>query len=115
MEPKYKATWGAELLIHSSWAGERNWQAIDIPKDARDFVKLRNAVELDSRLYIVPDKGGVPEIGAVVGFGNTKEAAIKHCRENAAKLEGYYIEVYEDSLDEADGEIKELAEYGITL
>ncbi len=112
VEPKYNAKWGAELLIHSSWA-ERNWQAIEFPEEIRENVKLRNLCVIDGKYYVAPDSSGVPEIGAVVATGNTMKEAVEECKRIAELVEGHWVEVKPDALSKANEEIEELEEFGI--
>lgn len=113
VEPSYLGEWAAELLIHSTWAGERNWQAVEFPEEIRGNVKLRNLSIIDGKHYVVPDPAGMPEIGAVVVYGDTQEDVVKQCRQISEKVEGYLIQLYPDALDEAQNEIKQLEDFGI--
>jgi len=114
VEPIAEAKYGAEVLIHSSWA-DNNWQPIEFPPELRDNMKFRNLCIIDGKYYVAPQGVGLPEIGAVVATGDTKEEAIKKCKEACEQIEGYYIETYADSLDEATEEEKKLNEFGISL
>ena len=114
VDPKSKYKFGAEVILHSSWA-DKNWQPITFPKEIRQYVKLRNACKIKNEYYVIPQAIGLPEIGAVIGFGNTKEEAIEHAKENARQVDGYYIECYEDSLDSAEEELKKTEDLGINL
>jgi hypothetical protein len=113
VEPEYKGEWAAELLIHSTWAGERNWQAVEFPEEIRDNVKLRNLSIVDGKYYVVPDPAGMPEIGAVVVYGDSQDDVVKKCRKVAEQVEGYLIQLYPDALDDAQSEIKQLEDFGI--
>lgn len=97
---KQKAEWGAEILIHSSWA-DKNWQPITFPESLRENIKLRNCVKIKGIYYAIPQTVGLPEIGAAVGYGATMEDAIKMAKEVAKSIEGYYIEPQDDALDDA--------------
>jgi len=114
VDPTPKGKWGAELLIHSSFA-DKNWVAVHFPPEIRDHVKLRNCVVIDNTYFCAPQAVGLPEIGAVVDVGNTMEEAIKNVTEKAEQVEGYYIEVFPESLDEANQEIEKLEGFGIKL
>jgi len=100
VEPDCAARYGAELLIHSAWA-DQHWQPIDFPDSIRNFVKLRNHTRIGGRDYVIPSAVGLPEIGAVVAIDDTLEGAIAKVREYAEQVEGYYVDVFADSLDEA--------------
>ena len=104
--------YGAELLIHSSFA-DKSWQAITIPEDIRKFVKLRNCTKIDGEYYVVPQAVGLPEIGAVVATGKTIEEAVSLCKERAAKIEGYMVETFDDCLEDVSEQIDKLNDFGI--
>lgn len=114
VDPKPAGLWGAELLIHSAWA-DKNWQAVSFPKEFRDNIRFRNLTVLDGKYYIIPQAVGLPEIGAVSAVGATPHEAINRCKEIAGKIEGYFIEVYAEALDEAFEEMAKLKKFGITL
>ena len=105
---------GVEILLHSAWA-DKNWQAIEFPEEIRDNVKFRNLTMFDGKYYVVPQSQGLPEIGAVVAMGTSRESAIERAKEYCEQVQGYYIEAKTDSLDKAQEEIDKLAEYGIEL
>ena len=112
IDPVPADKWGAELLIHSSWA-YKNWQAIQFPPEIRDNVKFRNLAIIGGEYYVVPQSVGLPEIGAVVATGSTLEEACEQCKEYAKHVEGYFIDMFPDSLDEAQEEIEKLKKFGI--
>ena len=114
VEPKFAAKWGAELLLISDWAN-KNWQAVEFPAKFRENIKLRNMTMIDGRWYVIPQYDGCPEIGAVVAVGDSMDDAIQNTRKIAESVEGHYIEVVPDALDEAKGEIEKLKTFGIEL
>lgn len=111
-KPKPVAKYAVEALIHSSWA-DKEWAPIYIPDDIRRWVKLRNHTVIDGKDYVVPQDVGLPEIGAVVGIGDTLMNAIIACRDNAAKVEGFDIEIKLGAIDEALQEIEQASQLGI--
>ena len=114
IEPICPKKVGAELLIHSAFA-DKNWQAIGIPEDKREYFKFRNLTIINNEYYVVPMSVGCPEVGAVIGLGDSIEEAVDQCKENAKDLQGYYLDVFEDSLEEAQAEIDKLKEMGIDI
>jgi hypothetical protein len=54
-------------------------------------------------------------IGAVVGWGDTMEAAIAHCKKAADTIEGYQIDVFVDALKEAEAELEKSAKMGMEM
>lgn len=114
IDPVPVAKFGAEALIHSSWA-DSHWLPLDIPEEIRPYVKLRNAMFDRGRYYIVPLGVGLPEIGAVIGFGDTMEQAIDMVKEISEQVKGYYVEIKVEAFDRAAEAIEKGEEYGINL
>lgn len=112
LDPKPIAKYGVEVLMHSPWA-DKNWQPVDFPDSMRKNVKLRHACRINDRYYVIPQAVGLPEIGAVIGWGNTLEAAIEMAMEVGEEVEGYYIELPNDALDRAQEEIEKTEEFGL--
>lgn len=98
VEPNTVHKYGVCAMIHSSFA-DQNWQSLKFPEDVRPFVKLRNHCKIDGVDYVVPQAVGLPEVGAVIGLGETLDEAMEHLKENAAQVEGYYLEIKTESLD----------------
>lgn len=107
IEPEYEAPWGAEVLLHSSWA-DKNWAHITIPDEIRRNVKLRNYTVIEGETYIVPQLCGMPEIGAVVATGKTAKEAIKEAKRISGMVEGYYVEAPVEAMDEAHEDLIEI-------
>jgi hypothetical protein len=112
-EPETQYKWGAELIVYSQWA-TKNWQPISVPKEYEPYLKVKNAVKINGVLYSMPQSGDeLDAIGAVVGCGNTMGEAIEMVTEVAKSVEGYYIDVKPDSLQEAQQEIDQAIEMGV--
>lgn len=114
VEPEYSNKYGAEVLIQSAWA-DKNWQAVEFPKEVKDNVILRNMSIIKGKYYAMPQAVCIPEIGGVVADGSTIEEAIKKVKAICDKVEGYYLEMFCESLDRAQDEISKLSEFGINL
>lgn len=114
VDPIPAAKCAAEVLIHSSWA-DKNWQPIDFPEENRKFIKLRNATKINGRYYVIPQAVGLPEIGAVIGFGNTMKEAIDMAKKISETVSGYYIEIKTDSFDQAEQQMKNTEKYNIKM
>lgn len=111
-KPKAVAKYAVEALIHSAWA-DKEWAPVYIPDDVRQWVKLRNHTVIEGKDYVVPQDVGLPEIGAVVGIGDTLLEAIQACKNHADAVEGFDIDIKLDSIDEALTEIQKSADLGI--
>jgi phosphoribosylamine-glycine ligase len=107
LEPEYAAKCGAMVLLQSEW-GEDNWQHVSFPESIRAYVKLHNATVIDGEYYVVPHMDRRAQIGAVIGMGDTADAAIKQCKERAEQVEGYTIEKPVAALDEAREQLDEI-------
>jgi hypothetical protein len=64
---------------------------------------------------VVPQSSSCPEIGAVVGVGDTMEEAIEMAKEVCKQVDGYFVANFPSALDEAVEEIEKLADFGITF
>lgn len=109
VEPKYRYKFGAELILKSPWA-EQHWQPVDFPAEIREHVKLHYLSVIDGRSYFVPQAIEMPEIGAVVAGGDTREAAIKAVIKIAEQVTGYGISFDASALEAAAEQMDELAD-----
>jgi hypothetical protein len=114
VEPEWSDEFGAEVLIQSSWA-DKNWQAVEYPKELDENVVLRNHTIINEKHYAMPQSVGIPEIGAVIATGKTREEAINKVKDYCEKVEGYYLEMFCDSLDTAEEEMQKLKDFKINL
>lgn len=112
VKPEVAYKFGVISMIHSSWSNA-NWQAISFPDEVRQFIKLRNHTKIDGKDYVVPTEVGLPEIGGLVGVGDTIPEAIAHLNENAGKVSGYDLDIKLDSVAHALEIVKKGEEFGI--
>lgn len=110
--PKPLCKYFAMAMIHSSYA-TKHWVPIDLPAEARRWVKFRNLTVLNGHCYFVPQTVDLPEIGAVVGMGSSMKEAFAKVDAIAAELEGFQIEIHNDSLIKAEEVIEEGKKVGI--
>jgi hypothetical protein len=114
VEPKAVAKYGAEIMLHSSWA-DKGWQPVSFPPELRDRVKLRNATCIDGIYYAIPQACGLPEVGAVIGLGDTLQEALDDAVENAEQVTGYYLEAKMSAIDSIKEECERLEELGLNM
>jgi predicted RNase H-like HicB family nuclease len=114
LDPEPVAKYGAEIMLHSSFA-DKNWQPLTFPDEIRDFVKLRNIYKDERGYFVVPQSSGLPEIGAVIGLGNTLEEAFDHALENAGLVEGYYLECKTGAIEQVKEQIQKLADINLSM
>ena len=114
IEPEATAKYGAEIMLHSSWA-DKGWQPVTFPPELRDRVKLRNATKIHDVYYAIPQACGLPEVGAVIGLGNTLKEALDNAVENAEQVSGYYMEAKMGAIDDIKEQCKKLDELGLDM
>jgi hypothetical protein len=114
IDPVPASKFGVQANLCSSWA-EKNTQPIYFDQKYRNQIKLHNACKIDGTYYIVPQEYEMDLIGAVVGWGDTMEAAIAHCKKAADTIEGYQIDVFVDALKEAEAELEKSAKMGMEM
>lgn len=112
IDAKPNAKFAVEIMLHSSWA-DRNWQPVRFPEEMKRWIKLRNMCRIDGVYSAVPQDVGLPEIGAVVGLGNSLPKAIELAMERAAKVKGYYIEPRSEAIQKTLAEIAAAEDQGI--
>ena len=101
INPKVKAKYGAEVIIHSQWANT-HFQPVDFPEEYRDNIKLRNCVKIKGCWYVVPRTGmELPEIGSIIGYGNTIQAACDMVKEIGKEVKNYGLDIPYSSIDDA--------------
>jgi hypothetical protein len=114
IEPEATAKYGAEIMLHSSWA-DKGWQPVSFPEELRDRVKLRNATCIDGIYYAIPQSCGLPEVGAVIGLGDTLKEALDDAVANAEQVSGYYLEAKMGAIDSIKEECALLDKLGLNM
>lgn len=110
--PKTKAKFGALAMIVSEFA-VNDWLSVQYPREIDEFVKLRFHVRKGDKDYIVPQIIGIPDVGCVLGVGDTLDKAIAQCREHAKEVKGFQLHVDTAALDKGVETVKKGEEYGI--
>jgi hypothetical protein len=113
IEPQVLGKYGAEVLIHSLWA-DKGWQPVQIPKDLKPFIKLRNPTMIDGSMYVIPQSCGLPEIGAVIGWGDSYQEAVDMCKDIAKEIEGFYLDVQVSAFDDVEEELEKADKMGLS-
>lgn len=112
--PKLKSKFGVMAVVHSEWA-VNDWQSLHYPKELDRFVKLRFHSRIDGKDYVAPQPVGMPDLGGVVGTGSTLEAAIEQCKQRAAEVKGFQVQVSLESIDKALEVIKKGEKMGVSF
>ena len=99
-------------VIHSEWA-VGDWQTLHYPTTIDEFVKLRFHTKINGKNCVAPQIVGMPDLGGVVGSGDTLLEAIAQCKERAAQIKGFQVKVSLDSIGEAMETIKQGEKLGI--
>ena len=64
--------------------------------------------------YVVPQGEEMKEIGAIVGWGDTLDAALERVKEVADSISGIGIKIQTGSTDKIQEEIAKLEEIGVS-
>lgn len=107
VEPVWRNSYGAQLILRSSWA-EAGWQPLEYPPALAPNVKLHYATQLGERMYYVPQNIPMPEIGAVVAGGESIREAIANCVAIAEQVKGYDVKFDSSALDKAAAGMRKL-------
>ena len=106
-----KAAYLAEVILYSKWHCTHEIN-VKFPKKYRQFVKLKNHTIRDGEYYCIPN-GNDGVFGAVVGWGNTKEEAIKKVCEVAESIEADEYHFDCSVFDEAEEAVQAGEKFGI--
>ena len=113
VDPEPAAKWGCEVILKSSFA-EKNTQPVVYPEQFANQIKLFNSCAVDGKRHVLPLDDEMEEIGAVVGWGDTIEAAMEHAKKAGESIEGYKIKFSMGPADNALTQIEELEGLGVS-
>jgi hypothetical protein len=111
-ELKGRKEYFALIVLESPWV-ENNWLAVEVPKEHRDAVKLRNLAVVEGVTYCAPLK--FTAFGLAVGLGDSMEAAVKDCLKVAMSVEAYQFDAKTDALQEASEVVAKGEKFGISF
>jgi len=111
VQPQYKAKYGCEVLIKSSWSPEKPMRII-FPEEYRNQIKLRYAAQFGDETWILPQNSG-EEVGAIVAYGNNLDDCMAEVNEIGKQVKGTQLTVTTGSMDDLNGSLKDLASWGI--
>lgn len=109
--PKAKANYGAELILTSESAEDMPLH-ITMPKDIRQFVKLKNHMREGDSWFCLPN-GNAQFIGAVVALGDTPEEAMELVMEYAKKIEADDLVIDDNVFKKASEQIANGKKFGV--
>lgn len=115
IEPEPIAKFGAQIVLKSTWANGHLQPVSFPPKYARNVKLFDYVVKEDGRRFVLPLEKDVTEIGAVVGWGDTMEAAIEMVREAGEAVEGFGIKFAIGPVEKAVEEMEKLKEIGLPV
>jgi hypothetical protein len=108
---KPKSKYGAVVILRSGWYDDHELH-ITIPKEIRQYVKLKNHTIRDGEFYCIPNNNG-SFFGAVVSWADTLDKAIKDVLRYAEQVEADEYCFNENMFDEARDSIKAGEKFGI--
>jgi len=111
-EDKIKV-YGVEQLMFSTYA-DKNWMAMEIPKDVRQYVKLRHGCMFDGLFYNAPQNSGASNAGSIVGWGKSLAIAEKMVEEVADEVTAFSLDI-DVNFDKLHRDIDALAQAGVEM
>lgn len=112
--PKHEAKYGCVAIIESNADNPQIDIPIQFPKEWSQFIKFRDCYyDAKGRAHVLPQPLPVPQIGAVVGLGDSVSEAFAHAKEVADSITGYSVSVKVDSFNKAEKVIEDAAKIGI--
>jgi hypothetical protein len=114
IDPVPSGKFGVQVTISSEFAFD-GYQPIYFDEKYRQYVKLHNACKIEGVYYIIPQEYGLKEIGSVIGYGDTLEAAIAMCKKVAETVHGFKVEVLTGALDDAEAELEKSEKMGVEM
>lgn len=112
--PKVKAKYGCLAVIESEFA-TNDWLAVHYPRELDQWVKLRFHIRKGEKDYVVPQPIGLPDVGYVVGVGDTLHQAVENCKKHAKEVKGFKVHVKTEAIDEGLEVIQKGRDFGITF
>jgi hypothetical protein len=113
VEPKAKGKFGVQVVLKSSWASG-HWQPVSYPPEFDRNIKLFNCVVVEGKRFVVPLDEEMSEIGAVIGWGDTLEAAIAMVQEAGEAIEGFGIKFGLGPIESAKEEMEKIEALGVS-
>jgi hypothetical protein len=117
VEPDYKAKYGYEILVQSSWAA-RHPLLVEFPEKYKDHIKLRYASQFPDGLWILPQKqspipDGSVAFGAIVTYGASIDDCVEEAAEIAAQIKGEKVDCFTGSATALKENLEEMSSWGI--
>ena len=116
VNPKPLAKFGCQVIMRSkgSW-GDTNAIPFDLPAKIRRNVKLLYPVKIEGRYYTIPQGTEGGNVGSIVGWGNSLDAARKMCKDVADEIHAITIKNPVEVLDEAEKEFEKAEKFGLRM
>ena len=111
IDPVITKKYGVSLMFNSDWA-KTNWLEVRFPQELRQWVKLRNATQINNRYFIIPQVV-TSGIGSVIAVEDSLQDAIETCRERAKEITAYNMAYNPDVLNDALETIEQGQKVGI--
>lgn len=114
VEPEVKMKYGAIGILYSKYA-DQDWVPMEISSGVRRFVKLKNPYHSNGHDFIIPIDISLVEVGSVIGFGDTIEAAISQVKKHSEGIDGAGLSVQFDALDQVKTVIEKAKTFGVNF
>jgi hypothetical protein len=113
VDPKPISKFGVQSVLKSKWA-PGHWQPVSIAPEWERNLKLFNEVVVDGQRYVVPLDEDMSEVGSVVGWGDTLEAAVDMVTEAGESVQGYDLKFTMGPVEKVQEEMATLKELGVS-
>lgn len=115
-QSKPLAKFGCQVIMRSKGAwSDHNAIPFDIPDKWRRNIKLLYPVKIDGRYYTIPQNSEGGNVGSIVGWGDTLDAARKMCQKAAESVNAVTIKKPVEVLDEAEKEFEKAEKFGLRM
>lgn len=114
IEPEFASKYGVEVIIYADAASEGDPVTVEFPEDIRQFCKFRNLIKIKGRYQIQPGRLHYPQVGSVLGLGDTLKEAQEMAEEVADEVKGS-VKINLNALEEAQKEIEKAKEMGLNI
>jgi hypothetical protein len=114
VQPKFIKKYGCSIIMKSPDA-EGQSLCVQYPDKIEDNVKLYNMAIVKGEKYILPQDCPMPEIGEVVGIGDSMEDAIAEAKDCCGQIEAMGLCCPKGGIEEVKEQLEELKEMGIDI
>lgn len=114
LNPEPAGKWGCQVVLKSDWAAE-NPIRVDVPEKYKRYVKIFNLTVIEGISYCIPQGDSMKEFGAVIGFGDTLEAAVSMVKEVGESIQAHGLKFELGPVEKAKEQMEEINAMGLPV